>query len=289
MTLTPGIHDLAADDYHADGIHDDTPTLSAGIANLIVTRSPRHAWNAHPKLNPDHERIEDPKFDLGTSAHSLLLQGFSAIEVIEAENWRTTAAKEAAAEARSNGLIPLLPEQANTVLAMVGAARDQLAVHLAEPTPFTDGKPEQTLVWEDIGGVICRSRLDWLRDDHLTIDDYKTTSASADPRKWAKTMYGIGADVQVAFYLRGCQKLFGEKPVWRYVVQETYPPYALSVVDLAPSALAVADDKVACAIDLWARCLRDDSWPAYDERVASIEVPTWAEIDWLERAQEAAA
>jgi len=288
VTLAPGIHDLSHGDYHADQIHDDTPTLSAGIANLLVTKSPRHAWQAHPKLNPDYETTEDSKFDVGTCAHALLLQGFNAIQVIDAENWRTNAAKEAAKDARANGLIPLLPDQANAVLEMVGAARTQLDEHKAEPTPFTDGKPEQTLIWEDVGGVICRVRIDWLHDDHSTIDDYKTTSASADPRKWAKTMYGIGCDVQVAFYLRGCQKLLGEKPQWRYVVQETYPPYALSVVDLAPSALAVADDKAAVAIDVWARCLRDDSWPAYDERVASIEVPTWAEMDWLERVETAA-
>jgi hypothetical protein len=101
-------------------------------------------------------------------------------------------------------------------------------------------------------------------------------------------MYGMGADVQVAFYVRGVERLTGIRPVFRYAVVETYPPYALSVVDLAPSALAFAEDKVQTAIDLWAACLAADSWPAYCEQVASVELPTWAEMDWLQRTEAAA-
>lgn len=99
-------------------------------------------------------------------------------------------------------------------------------------------------------------------------------------------MYGMGADVQVAWYLRGLKKLFGVDADWRFVVQECYPPYALSVIRLAPSAFALASDKVQKAIDLWALCLERDFWPAYPAAVASIEVPTWIEMDWLERQDE---
>jgi hypothetical protein len=102
-------------------------------------------------------------------------------------------------------------------------------------------------------------------------------------------MYGMGADVQVAFYLRGLQLLTGkgmEPADWRFVVQESYPPYALSVVSLAPSAMAIANDKVQKAIDLWALCMERDFWPAYPSKVASIEIPTWEEMKWLERQDD---
>lgn len=102
-------------------------------------------------------------------------------------------------------------------------------------------------------------------------------------------MYGMGADVQVAFYVRGVERLTGIRPVFRYVVLETYPPYELSLIDLAPSALALAESKVERAIEIWAECLERDEWPGYDRRVASIEVPTWEEMRWLERQGEEAA
>jgi hypothetical protein len=280
--LLPGIHDgVPADAYHADEVADQ-PSLSASIAHLLCTSSPAHARAAHPKLNPGLEREEESKFDIGTVAHALLLQGDDIAVIIDAPDWRTKVAQEARDAARATGFVPLLVGQWERVQQMVTAAREQLATHRADPTPFTDGQPEQTLVWDD-GGVACRARLDWIRDDRATIDDYKSTGASADPAKWVKTAYGIGADTQVAFYLRGCEKALGVRPAWRYVVQETYPPYALSVVDLAPSALAVGDDKVKYALDVWRRCLASGEWPAYTSRVASLEIPTFAELQWMER------
>ncbi len=283
----PGIFDgVDAAVYHADKF-TDVPSLSASIARILVGKSPAHARAAHPVLNPDLERKDDAKFDLGSAAHALFLEGEDVIFTVLAADWRTKEAKEARDAARADGKIPLLLQQAGDVRSMVAEARTQLDKHRAKPPLFKSGKPEQTLVWEEENGVLCRARLDWLRDDHTAIDDYKTTSASADPDKWTRTMYGMGADMQVAFYMRGVELLTGIRPVFRYAVQETYPPYALSVVDLAPSALALAEQKVEKAIEMWGFCLEKDFWPAYPEQVASIEVPTYEEMKWLEK--EAAA
>lgn len=283
-----GIRDVTADTYHADNLAD-VPTLSASIAHILISQSPAHARAAHPKLNPQLVREETDRFDIGTCAHSILLQGDDLIHEVDAPDWRTKLAKEEREAARAAGRVPLLVRHAESVRDMVAAARAQLDVHEAAPPLFTDGKPEQTIIWEDAHGVVCRARLDWLRDDLATIDDYKTTSASADPDRWARTMYGIGGDVQVAFYLRGVEALTGGQPAWRYVVQETSPPYLLSVVDLAPSALALAVAKVEMAVTVWARCLESGEWPGYPSRVASIDAPTWEETRWYEREDREAA
>jgi hypothetical protein len=288
VTLRPGIHDaLPASDYHADPC--ETPSLSASIARILIGKSPAHAKAAHPRLNLDLVREESDKFDVGTCAHELLLRGVSVIDIIDAKDWRTADAKAARLASRNLGRIPLLPPQAEAVLAMVDAARIQIAEHSARPPLFANGKPEQTLIWKDDHDVVCRARLDWLRDDYEAIDDLKSTSASADPAKWTRTMYGMGADIQVAFYRRGVERLTGLRPAFRYAVIETYPPYAMSVVDLAPSALAIAEDKVERAIELWAYCVEKDFWPGYTDQVASIEVPTWEEMRWLDRQHEEAA
>jgi len=289
---TDGIHAIAATDYHGDPC--EQPSLSAGLVSILLNQSPRHAWYAHPRLNPDWRPRVDQKFDVGTVAHQVLLEGQGRVVIVEADNWRTKVAQETQAEAREAGYTPLLAADWQRVVAMVDAAREQLPRWDLSPTPFTRGKPEQALIWHEPNGVTCRALVDWLHDPSSAavrcVSDYKTTSASANPEAWTRnTLYRIGADVQVAFYLRGLERLTGERYDWRYVVQENFPPYALSVISLAPSVIELANAKIDAALDLWQRCVTTDSWPAYPERVCWAELPAWEEARWLEKeAREAA-
>lgn len=276
-----GILSLTAEDYHGDPA--ESPSLSSSIAHLICSTSPKHAWAAHPRLNPAFKRQEEQHFDIGTAAHWLLLQGDTAdvVTVVEADDWRTKTAKEQRDAARAAGRLPLLAKHWDAVQAMVAAAREQLAALDVDPIPFTDGKAEQTLVWEEPGGVICRSRVDWLRDDLIAIDDYKSAGRSANPEKWSRSLFDHGYDVSAAFYLRGVQALTGMVPDWRWVVQETSPPYALVVVAPGPDVVTMARKKVAYAINVWRRCLETGIWPAYPTRVCWAELPPWEETRWL--------
>ncbi|HVS86454.1 MAG TPA: PD-(D/E)XK nuclease-like domain-containing protein [Gaiellaceae bacterium] len=280
MTIAAGIHALTADEYHADPC--DRPSLSASIAHVLCEQSPAHARAAHPKLGPKVERDGEEKFDVGTAAHSLFLQGDDIIEVVYAPDWRTKVAQQQREEARAAGRIPLLVDQDRRVREMVAAIREQIATHEADPPLFTDGRPEQTVVWEE-DGVLCRSRIDWLRHDHLAIDDLKTTAASANPEAWTRTMLTIGADIEARFHARGVKALTGVEPEFRFVVVENKPPYALSVVSLAPSMAALADDKIGFALATWKLATSTGRWPGYTRRVAFAESPAWAEARWLER------
>jgi hypothetical protein len=290
--LAPGIHDrIPATRYHADPAA--RPSLSAHVAATICQRTPRHAYEEHSRLNPHHDRQDEQKFDMGTAVHAMVLDGEDVCAAIDAPDWRTAAAKAARDGARAEGLIPLLAHQHEQACAITQAVRAQLDALDIDPPLLRDGRPEQTLIWEDEGGIICRARPDWLRDDLRACDDLKTTAGSADPREWARRrMFDIGADVQAAFYTRGLRKLTGRDVPFRFVVIETVPPYALSVVALAPSAVALADDKVDHAIATWAECIATGDWPGYARDVAYAEVPAWEQERWLEaRAieEEAAA
>lgn len=283
---------LSAADYHADKV-DDRPSLSASIAAILCAKSPAHAWVAHPRLNPDFERQHEEKFDVGNVAHALLLERDKppedVVEVICADDWRTKAAKEARDEARAAGRVPLLSKHWHAVRVMVDAALIQLNAVNAEPPMFTDGQPEQTIVWEEPNGVLCRSRLDWLRDDRTAVDDLKTTARSADPAAYARALFSVGGDVQAAFYLRGLKALGHGDALFRWAVVETTPPHALSVISPAPDMLALGEAKVERAIALWAECLKTDKWPAYGTEVAYAEMPPWEEARWLEREDREAA
>jgi PDDEXK-like domain of unknown function (DUF3799) len=286
----PGVHTMSAETYHADPC--ETPSLSASIAQILCSRSPWHAWAAHPRLNPDFARKDEKKFDIGTAAHAMLLEpDGNAIAIVVADNYQTKAARASRDEVYASGRIPLLPKQLDEVVAMVAAARKQIAEFPVDPPLFSDGKAEQTLIWQE-PGVTCRARVDWLRDDFRTIDDFKTTSASAHPASWTRTLLQIGADVQTAFYLRGLARIARADNIvreLRYVVQEVYPPYALSVISLGPDLQAIGNDKVAYALKLWAKCLEADHWPGYPTRVAYAEAPGWADTDWYERREAQAA
>ena len=273
--------DIPSSLYHADDLGGDTPSLSASLIHTLLSCSPAHARAQHPKLNPALERDDAAHYDIGMVVHALLLQGEDVAEVIDAPDWRTKAAKEARDEARAAGLVPLLAHQHENVRSIVAAAREQLEVFDAAPGLLVDGKPEQTIVWEE-NGVLCRSRLDWLHDDHTAIDDVKTTSRSANPDGWSRSLFNFGGDVQAALYLRGAKAVTGVDAVFRWAVVETTYPYALSVLTPGPDVLALADAKVDTAIRVWRDCLERNHWPGYPTRVCTVELPPWEEPRFLE-------
>lgn len=285
MTQATGIFTMRAEAYHADPC--ETPSLSSSIAHLLCSKSPRHAWTAHPKLNPDYEEKQSSRFDVGTVAHALFLERrdpLDVVKIVHANDWRTKIAQEERDAAREDGKIPLLAHQTEEVMAMLAATREQLDALEVDVPLFEAGRPEQTLIWEE-RGVTCRAMLDWLRNDGATVDDLKTTSASADPKVWGKrTMFAIGADVQAAFHLRGLQATteLRRESTMRYVVQETFPPYALGVVTPGADVLAVANAKIDYALKRWAACLETDTWPGYSTEVEVSELPAWADdARWL--------
>jgi hypothetical protein len=279
--MTARLLDLPATDYHNDQLDADRPSLSKSIIATLLDRSPAHARVAHPRLNPDFQRVEEDKFSLGTAAHALFLEGDAGVSIVQADSWRTNEAKEMRDTARQYGQIPMLAKDYVECERMVAALREQCDSHPEGPF-FTDGTAERTIVWEDEYGVLCRARLDWLLDDMSAVHDLKTSRASVSPDAWSRTALSIGADLQYAFYLRGCRAA-GFDPEFRFVAVETSPPYAMSVFSLAPDTLALAEKKISYALKVWATCLRNDEWPSYPQAVAHITTPAYLENAWLER------
>lgn len=280
----PGVYEISAEDYHADCCAE--PSLSSSTGKQLVTpgATPMHARHDSPRLNPDFEPDEEQKFDLGKAAHSLILRDPQAFEIISAADYKTSAAKALRDAARAVGKIPLLEHQFVNATEMVTAARIQLDGHEDGPL-FVDGTPEATMVWEE-DGVWCRARLDWRPRVSRFWPDYKSTAASADADLWQRTMYGMGADFQAGFYLRGIRKLkLCDRPEFRFVVQENYKPFALSVIGLMPGALELADRQVARAIEIWRECRRANRWPGYPKRTCWIDAPEYHEARLMAREE----
>lgn len=274
----PGIPE---DAYHADLLMDE-PTLSSGVANLLVARSPLHAWTAHPRLNPHWRPGEATRaMDVGRAIHALVLEGaHGRIAPLPFQDYKSKDARAYRDEARASQKIPLLVpdlEQAHETVA-------GLAVQLA-PTELAsamlEGETEMTLLWQE-GRVWCRARLDWVSRDRDLVVDLKTTE-NGEPNAYLRRMLQLGGDVQCAFYCRGIERLTGRAPKFVELVVEKDPPYAVSQVGLDPAWMAFAMSKVESAIAMWADCLESNHWPSYSTRVCYGQLPAYAAAQWEER------
>lgn len=288
MRITePGIYSMPAEQYHADPC--PAPSLSRSVAKLFLSRSPAHVRMAHPRLNPDHEQEQDGKFDIGTAAHDLLLEGLDRVQVIEADDWRTKQAQTLRELARADKKLPLLKRHYDQIQAMLPIAREALAAcEDLRPFSLETAAIERSLIWRE-GDAWLRCRPDAIAEDFSLVLDYKTTGESASPEGWIRNqLTPMGNDLQGAFAFRAIKTLTGREPYIAYLVQEVDPPFACSIIGLGPEYLAFALDRYEHVVRAWQHCMKTGDWPAYPPIVHWAEPPAWEQTRWLERqAQEA--
>jgi hypothetical protein len=270
--MQQGIVNLSAEQYHADPA--PTASLSSSIANILIDQSPLHAWMAHPRLNLRYEKEEDSRFDLGSAAHMMLLeQREDKIVRVQADDWRTKAAKEARAAAQANGQFAVLERQYGDIVTMCAVARTYL-----ETTELGDlldsGDAERTVLWQE-GPFWFRCKPDIMSQDRRVVLDYKSTSSAA-PDFFSKQIGRMGYDLQSEFYNRGLSAVTGrEDTVFVMLAQEITPPYACSLISLSNTFREVGKLKVKRAIDIWQRCVQTNSWPGYANEILYAEPKPW--------------
>lgn len=283
MIEAPGIYtEISHADYHADPV-GPAPSLSATIAKLLVLKSPRHAWLQHPRLNKakalEVEKL-DRKKDIGSATHKLVLGAGQTIKVLNFENYLSGAAKRAREQALAEGVLPLLTEDFEKADETAKAIRAEL-VGTALDGILDDGDPETTLVWQDVGGIWCRSRLDFLpaaarQGGFIKVPDVKT-NGGADLEKWNRTAFDIGANIQAAFYERGLRALIpGIRGVeFLFAVAEQEEPHGVRVFGMGGEALEKARGYVDLAMAAWAACLASSQWPGYAKETTYLDEPVY--------------
>lgn len=261
-----GIHSgVPSAQYHSDPC--EFPSLSSSIAKLLLERPPYWAWAAHPKLNPDWKPAE-PKsaFDIGSAAHALLLEDGAGIEMVDADNWLTKAAKEQRDALRAQGITPILTKDFDRTLEMSRIATAFLADYGIDIRQ-TDN--ECTMVAE-VDGVLCRTRNDILTPTRII--DYKTTGVSLDA--FNKQAAKFGYDLQAAMYLQVAAEL-GEKREWFFLVQETVAPYPVQMFKPTMEFLEVGRRKFEQALSIWHECMLIGDWPGYPKDIQMLDAMPW--------------
>lgn len=281
--IKEGIHVMSDEYYHADPC--SVPSLSRSTIKDLIFKTPQHAWQNHPKLNPEYKNEEKTAYDIGSAAHALLLEGIDKAVIIDAEDWRTKAAKESRDIARASGMYPLLNCQYEDVYKMVVTAKAYLRTcELKVKDIQNDGDSEMSCIWEE-DGIWFRTRLDWISKEQDLIIDYKTTSQSADPSDFDRTILSSGLDIQDALYRRGIEWITGKRPKFVFLIQETTQPYLCSLLELTYVYQEMGAEKIEKAAKIWEKCLKENNWPGYSNKVYSLSPPTWVLQRWEERKE----
>jgi len=250
--MKPGIYtDLTNEQYHAQ-----KDALSSSGARLLLDKSPLH-FKARQSKQETNEA-----FEVGTLTHSLVLENDeSAAVVLDFDSWRTKAAKEAAAEARAAGKIPILPDKWDEILAM----RDAVWANEDARILLSGGKAEQSVFWKHETGALLRCRPDYYVPDSpigpICID--LKTSVSADPRKFDSSASDYGYFAQQAWYEDGIEALTGKRPTFAFIVVEKGDVPAVSLPELDPEDVDLARERNQIAVNLWNKCRTTDEWPGY--------------------------
>ena len=275
----PGVYNLPAEVYHA------RPELSQSMAKRLLPPS----CPAHFKHRLDEGTAETKTaWEKGKAAHKVVLgAGPGLVPVLDEwgedpHAWRTKKVKERLAAIRDRGDLPLKQADYDDVHAMADAIRRHpVATALLDPAA---GAPEQTLIWRDEQtGVMCRALVDFLRHPmvgrRFLLPDYKSAGAEygASPDKVGRTMGDLGYHFQLAWYLMGVRALglAGDEAEALLIVQETRKPYLVTVAQPDPTAMRMGAIRCREALDVYARCVRENRWPGYSDEIVWAELPPW--------------
>lgn len=278
-------------DFDVTAYHNDPcpePSLSQSLAKILIDRSPLHAACAHPRLTVQDADDEAEKYVkakvIGDAAHKIMIGRGKDLVVCKADSWRSDKAKELRTEAEAAGRLAILTAHLDTAHKIVFAARAQLEGH-EEATCFTKGAGEVALIWQE-GPLWFRCLVDWLHDDLLTVDDYKTTGMSVAPHVIGLRAADAGWDIQAAMIERGLDVLDpanAGRRRFRFVAQEQDAPYCLNVMPMTEHWLMMGRKKLQHGIDIWANCIRTNQWPGYPPFAVTPEYPGFKETQWLNR------
>ena len=268
LTITsPGLYDLPAAVYHGDPVPGGS--LSQSRAKVLL-REAGAALFKHRETAPEHK----PAYDLGTAAHALALgKGAERLVVVDADSWRTAAARAERAAAYAAGKTPIL----NRDMGVAEDMADALSRHKLAVETLT-GQPEVSM-FDQLDGLWLRGQVDVLGAEATA--DYKTTS-DASAYGFSKQAWRFRYHLQAAWYRRMRGWLTGEWLPYRIVAQESEAPYLVSVWEYDELAIRQGEADMDDAIAIYRRCIELDQWPGYPDEIQTLSPPDWALDDEIE-------
>lgn len=283
VTYPHGIHpDMPLDHYFADPAPGEWGSLNSSNIPIIRNRSPLHFAHRAPVVAAklDLEMADDAPnaaMRLGQIVHRLALGKGKDYDIIDANDFRTNAAKEARDTALANGRMCILRK--DLADAQMQAAR--LKEHLNELFFGEEYQTEVAVLWEEetpFGVVQCRALVDaWCPVLRHGCDLKATTDASTGHATRRMADDKAGYDIQNAWYRRGLQKCLGDMRPLQFstLFGETKPPYGSQSFQLDEMWHTSAWDECQIALRLFAQCCDQGRWPGYPRSSRRLTPPGW--------------
>lgn len=275
---------MPPEQYFADPC--DVPSLTQSIAVTLVTQSEAHAYVRHPRLGGKSKQAT-AAMDEGSVIDALLLGNGKELFAIDADSFRTKAARELRDAARAEGKIPVLAKDADELLVTVAAIRCRLA---EAGVDLAAGRSQVAAFWQEMadnGNIVqCRALLDHVDITRGVIRDLKK-SRTAHPDALTKHVEGYGYDIQCAAYMNALGMCVPEligRITFEWMFVEADAPYALSLSEPDGSMLALGNSRWRRAVNMWEAATRTGLWPCYEARGKTrLTASPWA----LEREMHA--
>jgi hypothetical protein len=265
----PGLYpDIDEDWYHADPVEGGS--LSVSGAKLLLQAPAKFDYaRRHPHPSTDAMK-------LGTVIHSMVLGKGQQVAVLDFEDRRTKAYKEAAAEAEALGCLPMLAKDYTEARAIA----DALLFHGTTGGLLTQGDAEVSMFWRDEEfGIWLRGRCDYMT--HFgglpTIVDVKKTK-DASPEGFAKSVYEYGYHRQDPHYREGWAAILGcdwQDIDFVFACVEPEPPYLVATYRILPEHVELGREQDRMARERFRDCVKAGRWPGYSEEIEDLELPRY--------------
>jgi PDDEXK-like uncharacterized protein DUF3799 len=268
----PGLYpDIPEDKYHADPVPEGS--LSHSGAKLLLPPSCPAIYD----YQRQHPKRSSRSMELGTVVHGIVLGTGQDVEVLNFENRRGNAYKEAETKALAAGKIPILARDYAEAEAIAAAVK----AHDTAGALFAEGDAEVSMFWQDSEfGIWCRARTDWLTyvGTTPTITDVKTT-ADASPASWAKSAADFAYHIQDPWYRRGLAQILGCDPAdvdFIFAVIPTQPPYLPMLYRLSENDTERGREQSRIAMEIYRDCTATGVWPSWSDDITDLPLPGYA-------------
>jgi exodeoxyribonuclease VIII len=244
----------------------------------LVAKSPLHYWSRY--LDPNRVPQEPTAaMAIGSAVHTHVLeldQWDAQYVVAPAGIDRRTKVGKAEWEVFQTAIgtrTVISREDADLVMRI---GRSVLSHPAAAYLLGLPGKAETTHMWVDeISGLQCKCRPDWLLDDGSMIVDLKTTE-DASPKEFQRSIAKWRYHVQASWYLDGLQHATGKRPEqFVFIAVEKKPPYACAVYVADAQMIEIGRDTARRDLDKLNVCKAADYWPGYSDCIEQINLPPW--------------
>jgi hypothetical protein len=160
--------------------------------------------------------------------------------------------------------------------AIVGM-RESVLRHPLAGKMIRDGRAEVSISWKDPGtGLRCRARADYYVKRLAMVLDLKSAD-DASPEGFRRSVAKYRYFVQDALYRFGFSEVGEQLQHFVLIACEKVRPYAVGTYSLDAEGIGRGYSAARRDMDAMAECLRSNHWPAYPEKIQTIELPFWAD------------